>query len=244
MPLSEFSPDNRRNGSAFLRMGGVAVLLGIAIHIVVNLFVKRFPDPTASATELNSYFTAEAGSWAFVHGSRYVAFTCLVVFSAALYMRILRSDVVSSTGWAVVGIIGSALHVGGGMIGNAIEILAFLDFDRISSQPDNFRLLFHLSRTVFTAEVAAWSIFIGGFSIAGWVSGVFPRWLSILGWAGSLLALISAVLVVSILRNGTPASLLPLTEAVCLLWFASAGIFLIRRDESWSGSAEGERSGQ
>ncbi|QQS40712.1 MAG: hypothetical protein IPM63_15280 [Acidobacteriota bacterium] len=227
-----------RDSSGFLRIGGVAVLLGLAIHIVVNVFVKRFPDPTASAIELTAYLAAEADSWSFVHGSRYVAFACLVLFAAALYVRVSSGDVASSGGWGIVGIVGSALHVGGGMVGNSIEILAFLDFDRLSSQSDNFWLLFHLSRTVFTAEVAAWSIFIGGFSIAGWVSGVFPRWLSILGWAGSLLALISAVLVVSILRNGTPAFLMPLTEAVCLLWFASAGIFLIRENGNSSGYAE------
>lgn len=47
--------------------------MALTIHIVVNWVLKEFPPEDPSLAELQSYLLDEAGTWAFVHGLRYVA---------------------------------------------------------------------------------------------------------------------------------------------------------------------------
>ena len=70
-----------------VRTGGLAILMGLAIHIIVNMFMKRFPQADLAKAELASYLNDEAGTWAIVHGARYAAFVCIAVFATGLYAK-------------------------------------------------------------------------------------------------------------------------------------------------------------
>ena len=226
-----------RSHSRFIRLGGFAMLLGFVIHIVANVVLKRFPPDDPTLEQLKAYLSEEASTWAVVHGLRPVAFVCIALFAAALFMRTCRTWDAGPTGWGLVGLLGAALHVTIGIITNGIEILAFMDFGRLSEDPKLFWLVFHLTRILFTAEIVAWGLLIGGFSAAGWQSSTLPRWLSTLGFASAIGSLASGAFIVSILRDGRAAPLIDFTTLGCLAWFVITAALMAFR-----GSAEGNQA--
>jgi len=78
---------DRDKENGIIRLGGLAVLLALAIHILVNWVIKTMPPADLTAAELRSYFDEQADNWAIVHGLRYVAFTCIALFSAGLFVK-------------------------------------------------------------------------------------------------------------------------------------------------------------
>jgi hypothetical protein len=215
--------------SELIRLGGIAVLLALAIHIWVNGFLKTFPPADPSAAELEAYLAAEAGTWAVVHGLKYVALVGLVLFSAGVYARTCGTQ---GRDWGVVGLLGAAIHVTNALIANGIEILAFYDFARLSGDESLFWLLFYMVRVLFTAEIVAWGVFIFGFSMAGFRSGRLPLWIDILGFAGAGTCMLAGAFVVSVLREGWASPIIDVASVAGLVWFASVGVFLMLRGNS------------
>ena len=221
--------EGSRNPSRFIRLGGLAMLFGFLIHIVANVFLKNFPPEDPTLDQLKAYLSEEASTWAVVHGLRYVAFACIALFAAALFMRTCRTWGSGSTGWGLVGLLGAALHVTIGVITNGIEILAFMDFERLSEDPKLFWLVFYLTRVLFTGEIVAWGLVIGGFSAAGWQSSTLPRWLTILGFLCAVAGLASGIFIVSILRDGQAGPLIEIASLGSLAWFVITGALMAFR---------------
>ena len=219
------SESEKRN--SFVRLGGLVILFGLTVHIVANMVLKTFPSEEFTLIELQEYLSNEAGTWAIVHGMRYVAIVCIIIFSAALYMKTSRNNTLS-TGWGIVGLLGSGLMMSNLMITNGIEILAFFNFDKLSKQEELFWLLFNLTRVLFTAEIVAWSILILGFSMAGWFSSTIPKWLFIWGLFGSLLCFLSAIFIINILNDGWASILIEIGSLAGLLWFLCIGFYMLR----------------
>lgn len=224
------------NHDRFIRFGGFAMLFAFLIHVVVNAVLKKFPPEDPTQEQLKTYLSEEASTWAIVHGFRYVAFASIALFAAALFMRTCRSRRASPTGWGLVGLLGAALHVTTGVITNGIEILAFMDFGQLSEDPKLFWLVFFLTRILFTGEIVAWGLLIGGFSAAGWQSSALPRWLTIPGFLVALAALACGVFIVSILTDGRAVPLVEITTLGCLAWFVLTAVLMALR-----GAAEGKR---
>jgi hypothetical protein len=217
---------NRNNDEGFIRLGGVVILLGLTIHIIANMVLKTFPSNSFTLIELQEYLSNESGTWAIVHGMRYVAIVCIIIFSAGLYMKTSRNNSLSK-GWGIVGLLGSALMMSNLMITNGIEILAFFDFNRLAEQEELFWLLFNLTRVLFTTETVAWSILILGFSMAGWFSATIPKWIVILGLLSALLCLLSAIFIVNILNGGRASILGEVGSLAGLLWFICTGLYML-----------------
>lgn len=225
-------PEQRAEGhGGFIRLGGAALLVGFAIHIVVNSVIKRMPPAEPSVEELRAYLAAEAGNWAIVHGARYLAIVCIALFAGALFVRTCCLGVVRPVGWGVVGLIGAALMLSNLMITNGVETYLFLGSATIGADADAFWALFDTTRVLFTAEVVAWSVLIGGFSAAGWRSAGLARWLGALGLAQAAFGVLSGVFVVSILTNGRATLLIDIASLSGLAWFLSAGVFLLVRGD-------------
>jgi hypothetical protein len=214
-------------GDGLIRLGGVTVIVALGIHIVLNNVLKAFPPQDPTPVELRGYLAREAGTWAVVHGFRYVAFACVVLFAAGLFCRILGSGTLGGVGWGIVGLLGTALWVTNGVVTNGIEIVAFLNLDLLSERQELFWLLFRLTRVLFTAEIAGWWITILGFSVAGWRSGVLPGWLVTLGLIAAAAGLLSSVFVVSVIHGGRAAWLLDVAALTSLLWFLCTGIAMV-----------------
>jgi hypothetical protein len=89
--------------AVLIRLGGLAIIVGLAIHVVLNSVLKEFPPENPTVTELQAYLSNEAGTWAIVHGFRYVAFACIVLFAAGLFSRTCCTRRAQTTGWGVVG---------------------------------------------------------------------------------------------------------------------------------------------
>lgn len=215
-----------RSRSRFVRFGGFAILFAFLIHIVVNAVLKEFPPDDPTLDQLKAYLSEQASTWAVVHGLRYVAFVGIAFFAAALFMKTCRAGDPRSIGWGLVGLLGAALHIANGIITNGIEVLAFMDFRQLSEDPKLFRLLFQLTRILFTGEIVAWGLVIGGFSVAGWQSATLPRWLSILGFLGAIGSLACGIFIVSIMSDGRATPLVQFVPLACLAWFLITGALL------------------
>ncbi len=215
------------DGSGFIRIGGASIVAAIAIHFILNAALKQFPPDGAMGTELQEYLAREGGTWAIVHGFRYVAFTGIILFASALFLRVLSSRQRAAVGWGIVGLLGTALWVTNGVVTNGLEILTFLGSDTVTD--DLFWLLFESTRVLFTAEIATWGITILGFSVASWCSGALPRWLSVVGWTAAALDLLTGVLVVSVISGGSAAIFADLGSLASILWMLAAGIHLLLR---------------
>ena len=86
--MKKVSTNKAAQGQASLiRLGGLAIIVGLAIHVILNVVLKKFPPEDPTSAELQAYLSNEAGTWAIVHGFRYVAFACIVLFAAGLFTR-------------------------------------------------------------------------------------------------------------------------------------------------------------
>jgi hypothetical protein len=214
------------------RLGGLAIIVGLGIHVVLNVVLKEFPPEDPTLTELQAYLAREAGAWTIIHGFRYLAFACIVLFAAGLFSRTCRTRAVHTTGWGVVGLLGAAIFVTNGIITNGIEILAFHDDALVAHNQERFWLLFRLTRVLFTAEIVTWSILILGFSVAGWRSGTIPRWLAAIGLLQVVAGMLTGVFVVSILSDGPATIIVEVASIAGLLWFLCAGVYLLIQGDS------------
>ena len=93
----------------FIRLGGISILLGLAIHIIANMFLKTFPSENFTPIELKEYLSNESRTWEFVNGIRYLAIACIIIFSSALFIRTRNNTSSVSTGWGLVGVMGCML---------------------------------------------------------------------------------------------------------------------------------------
>ena len=225
----------KTNGQAqvgLIRFGGLAIIIGLVIHVTLNSVLKEFPPEDLTPTELQVYLSNEASTWAIVHGFRYIAFACIVLFAAGLFARTCCSRTPPTTGWGVVGLLGTAIFVTNGVITNGIEMLAFLNIDLLSQQQDLFWLLFRLTRVLFSAEIATWSILILGFSIAGWRSTTIPKWLAVLGLLNVAAGLLTGGFIVSVVTDGWATIFADVAALTGLAWFACVGVYMLIRGAS------------
>ncbi len=225
----ESTIENRKKHSVLVRIGGLVILLAIIIHIILNIILKTFPSTDFTLTELQSYLSNESSTWALVHGMRYVAIACIAIFSAGLFEKTCSNHSWKVIGWGVLGLIGTALWLSNLMITNGIEILAFYDFHSISEQESLFWLLFNLTRVLFNAEIVSWALFSLGFSMAGWISDTFPKWILVLGLLGSLFCMLSAVFIVSILNDGWEVIFTYIAAFTGLVWQVSIGVLMMKK---------------
>jgi hypothetical protein len=218
---------NRMKPTGFVRLGGLAILLGLAIHIVANMVLKTFPSEDFTSIELQDYLSNEAGNWSIVHGLRYVAIVFIIIFSGALFVKTRDIGKSKSTGWAIIGLLGAGLMMSNLLMANGIEILAFYDFNRLSEQENLFWLLFYLTRVLFAAELVTWSILIFGFSMAGFYTGTIQKWLVLFGILSSIACLLSSIFIISVLQDGWASYLIEAASLMGLLWFISIGLYML-----------------
>jgi hypothetical protein len=208
------------------------MIVALALHIFLNAVLKEFPPEDPTAAELKEYLTREAGTWALVHGFRYIALVCIVLFAAGLFSRTCSSRTSGAVGWGIVGLLGAAIWVTNAVVTNGIETLAFLNTDLLSQQQDLFWLLFELTRVLFTAEVVTWSFVILGFGIAGWRSATIPKWITALGLANVVAGMLFGVFLVSALTDGWATICLDVASITGLLWFLIVGAYMLVRGEA------------
>ncbi len=221
-----------RDHTGLIRLGGIAMLAGMVIHIVANAVLKVLPPENPSLAELQTYLSDEAGNWAIVHGVRYVAMVCIVLFVSGLFVRTccIRSN--STTGWGIVGLLGAGMMVVNLLITNGIETLIFMDFDRLSQQADTFFTLFYLTRTLFTAEIVAWAVLYLGFGVAGLLSATLPKWIVWLGFFATVNGILTGVFIVPIMNEEWPGIFAALAALPGLIWFVSVSVYMVWRGSS------------
>jgi hypothetical protein len=215
-----------------IRLGGIAMLVGFLIHATANWALKVFPPENPTLTELQTYLSDEAGNWAIVHGIRYVAMVCIVLFVSGLFVRTCCTRSTSTTGWGIVGLMGAGMMVVNLLITNGIETLIFMDFDRLSQQADTFFTLFYLTRTLFTAEIVAWAVLYLGFGVAGLLSATLPKWIAWLGFFAAANGILTGVFIVPIMNEEWPGIFATLAALPGTIWFVSVSAYMVWRGSS------------
>lgn len=217
--------------TGIIRLGGLAVLLTVIIHIVVNWVIKTMPPADLTAAELLSYFDEQVDNWAIVHGLRYVAFTCIALFSTGLFVKTCYHRESTSKAWGILGLLGTAIGVTNGIMTNGLETLSYLNIELLNKNQELFWLLRNITRTLFAAEFVPWAIVIFGFSMAGWRSSTIPKWLVFLGFLISTTGMLIGLFIVNILINGWATIFFTVTSLGMMIWFTSVGILML-----WKGA--------
>lgn len=229
--MDTIQESSRTGVNQLIRVGGVAGLVGVATHFLVNGILKTFPPPSADLPQLQQYLAEQASTWAIVHGLRYVAIAGMVLMVAALYARTVRASRKSDGGWGFVGLLGATMWLANLLITNGIEIFAFTDLEKLSNRVELFYLTFHLTRVLFTAEIIAWAVVIFGFSMSGWRTAMLPRWLVLVGMPIALAGLVANIFISSIMRGSSVAVILDIGALGGLLWFISVSVYLAMRGD-------------
>ncbi len=224
-----FEGSNIKGKDNFIRLGGLALIAGLLIHVILNSVLKVMPPVDPTSSQLKDYLLSEAETWGIVHGFRYIAFVCVVLFAAALFSRTCLTNKSKAIGWGIVGLLGAAIWVTNGIITNGVEIIVFHDIEFLSTRPDLFSLLYRLTRVLFTAELVTWSIVIFGFCLAGLQSKSIPKWLIVLGLLQSLTGIFTGGFIVSVIKGGWAIIFADVAAIVGLAWFICMGIFMLIR---------------
>ena len=227
-----FTDSDTKDHVGLIRLGGIAMLAGFLIHATANWALKVFPPENPTLTELQTYLSDEAGNWAIVHGIRYVAMVCIVLFVSGLFVRTCCTRSTSTTGWGIVGLMGAGMMVVNLLITNGIETLIFMDFDRLSQQADTFFTLFYLTRTLFTAEIVAWAVLYLGFGVAGLLSATLPKWIAWLGFFAAANGILTGVFIVPIMNEEWPGIFAALAALPGTIWFVSVSAYMVWRGSS------------
>ena len=82
--MQEVTSSTVQKNGGLIRVGGAAVVLALSLHMFLNGVLKQFPPENPSLAELQAYLSAEASTWAIVHGLRYLALVGLVLFAAGV----------------------------------------------------------------------------------------------------------------------------------------------------------------
>jgi len=225
-------PDSQARPTALIRIGGLTLLVAFAIHIVANSVIKTMPPEDPTPEQLRAYLDEQVDAWAIVHGLRYIAIIGIAVFAAALFTRTCRLREPRPIGWGALGLLGAAVWLTNLIITNGIETALFLDPDIVSNNTDTFWALFNLTRVLFTAEIVAWAIFIGAFSVCGWLSRTLPRWLCAFGYASAAAGVLCGVFIVSVMTDGPGAILIEIAAIGSLLWYLCTGVYLLAKGAS------------
>lgn len=53
---------NRQEHAILIRLGGLAIIVGFAIHVILNSVLKEFPPEDRIASELQVYLSNEAST--------------------------------------------------------------------------------------------------------------------------------------------------------------------------------------
>ena len=162
-----------------VRLGGLAGLFIIGLILVVNfVLIPQDPAGDAGPEEIAAFFSEHARSMAFANGLRNLCLFLVPLWAVGLYSLVARTADAAAKAWAAMGVVAFAALMALGTVNNFIQTAAFFELSVFAEHPELRRLLWSLSDVGFGgAARLVWAAIIASFSVAGWQSGAFPRWL-------------------------------------------------------------------
>jgi len=223
------APSANGKEATLIRFGGLAGLLVIGLYILINFALMAFPSPTGVPLEqLKTYISDHAGAMATANGLRYLALFCAAFYFVGLYLLTNRRAMPAGNGWSILGLFGAVALLAMGTITNTIQAMPFLNFANLSERPEQVMLLWNLSSLLFRTAMLLAGLMILGFSIAGWQSATFPRWLSVAGLLVAASALFTSVFIAWTM-TGASEPLLLARDVLGLVWQLGASVIMLRR---------------
>lgn len=221
----------------FVRLGGIAGLLLVLTALILN-FVLVTPSPAFNAPvdEIAEYVTLNAPALATSNTLRYAIYLLLPFFGVALARFVEGPADGQQRAWALVGLFGAIWLPAVGTIGNSVEAAGIWQADIAAQQPQLLMTIWSVGGALFIAAQLAWGTLIMGFSVAGSLTGVIPRWLASLGLVTAATCFVGALGIQSVMNGGWAQ--VPWFASIPLfaVWVAIVSVLMIRRSGALSPS--------
>jgi hypothetical protein len=164
------------------------------------------------------------------NGLRYLALFCIPFVAVGLYLLTRRGAKPAGNGWSILGLTGGVGLLTIGIITNSIQAMAFLPFADLAERPEQFMLLWNLSRLLFRAALLLTGLMILGFSIAGRQSAIFPLWLSVVGLLFAVSSLFTSVFMAWTMGDSSLVEpLLVIRDLLMLFWGLCTNVIMLRQ---------------
>jgi hypothetical protein len=215
--------------TTLIRLAGLLGLFSTGLYIVINFALMAFPSPTGLPLEqLKTYISDHAGAMAAANGLRYLALFCIPFVAVGLHLLTRGGAKPASNGWSILGVIGGVGLLTMGIIANTIQAMAFLPFADPSERPEQFMLLWNLSRLLFRAAQLLTGLMILGFSIAGWQSAIFPSWLAVVGLLFAASGLFTSVFMAWTMSDSSVVEPVLMTrDVLALFWGLCTNVIML-----------------
>lgn len=231
--MSEFAAatgTSSRRSDGFVRLGGFAGVLLVLTALTLN-FVLVTPSPAfdAPVDEIAEYVTLNAPVLAKSNTLRYAVYLLLPFFGVALARFVAGPADGQHRGWALVGLIGVIWVPAVGTIANSVEAAGIWQSETAARQPQLLMTIWSVGGALFIAAQLAWGTLIMGFSVAGSLTGVIPRWLARLGFVAVACCLVGALGIQSVMNGGWAQ--VPWFASIPLfaVWVAIVSVLMIRK---------------
>jgi hypothetical protein len=218
----------------FLRIAGVAGLLMAVLGIVINVvLLAPPPDPPngldAPIDEVAAYVVEKGDMLTLGHGLRYFAQVLLLLVGAGLHRLVRGAHDGTHRGWAMVGLLATVWIPAVGIVAQSLEGVAVWQAGSLAEQPQLALTLWGSSTFLWNSSIVPFCALMLGFSVAGHVSGAFPRWLVVLGLTATASGFAGGFVTAATAAQGWNV---PVAVFFTLLlpWIVGASILMIRGD--------------
>jgi hypothetical protein len=213
-----------------IRLGGIAGLFVVGSALVLNV-VAIAPAPAFDAPpgEISTYVSEQAGNLAVSDTLRYVVAILVPLFAVGLHRFVSGAVDGAHRAWALLGVVGAIWISAVGTVANSVEVAGVWQIEALLDDPQLLRSIWSFGGTLFIAASLAWGTLVLGFSVAAYLTGVVPRWLTVLGAATVATCYTGGIGVVSVLNGGWAQG--PWLASILLfsLWVVSTSVVMIRR---------------
>jgi hypothetical protein len=226
------------SGWSVVRWTGVVGLAAIVVQVVGVVFASAagsapsVNDPTKLlAYAKSSHFALTTVELLFLMG-----FTLFIGFIAGL--RAIAATAAPNYEWLATTTYGAGVAITViGLISTGLALAVIAIAASSHAEAAQIRLLFETERVLGGAPgLVPAAFFYGAAGSLGAVTKILPRWLALVGWIGSLLALVAAF---SAYGGGDPAAFWSANGSVTILaflpfwvWTVSASVVFLRQKKS------------
>ena len=232
MPVTDATESLEARGADesanFIRAAGWAGLAAVLILVVSDFAIYQawnWPEPTATADEINDWVTDNTGRLRAGNGIVLAYLPLFGMFFAGV-ITMLRSRALA--GWLLVGLIGSVVMLSTAVVGSAVSAVLFWRADHLIDEPQVSAALWGINHAIFLALAVGYVLCFVGFGVAGRLSGQIPLWVAVVGYVGAILGTTSVLFIAETLDLGWSEFSEFLSFVLAMIWWTSMSIVLIR----------------
>ena len=225
----------------YSRIAGLAGVLFVVLVVAVTVAVGSSspPDNDATAAEITSYYTSNAGLWTFVSVIAPFVWVCLLVFGSGVFAQVRAHEAAKGEAWAYVGLLGILMQNAIFAPVIATDVAFSVGADSMAANAGLTESIWRFQRAMFTLNGTSLALALTGFSIAALRASFIPRWYAYVGLGGAAFLFVAAVTVTPAVE-GTFAAFIGLPGFVLwLVWILTMALRLVREPAPLTAAAPG-----